>query len=56
MKPNISKNFSSKYELLSLDHVITHVSCINGFSEIVDFESLFCKLFCESYMEAGPRM
>jgi len=56
MKPNISKNFSSKYELLFLALVMTHVSGVNGFSEIVDFESLFCKLFCESYMESGPRM
>jgi hypothetical protein len=54
MKPNISKNFISKYELLYLAHVNTHISCINGFSEIVDLESLFCKLFCESYVEAGP--
>ena len=56
MKPNISKNFNNKYEFLSFALVITQVSCTNGFSEIVHVESVFCKLFCERYIEAGPGM
>jgi hypothetical protein len=47
MTANISKISSIKYELLYFALVITQVSCINGFSEIVDFEFLFCKFFCE---------